>query len=93
MTLSAQTIVSQAPNSLSADVAGEIVIMMVNSKNYYALDLIGSDVWGRLRAPRTVADLCDELKREYDAPRERIEQDIIALLAALAEAGAIEAKS
>jgi hypothetical protein len=90
MLLSLDTVVSQASASLSAEVAGEVVIMMMNGKSYYALDPVGTDVWSRLGAPRTVADLCEELKREYDAPRERIEQDVLTLLSTLVEAGAVD---
>jgi len=67
--------------------------MMMNSGNYYALDPVGSDIWARISDPKAVVELCNDLKLEYDAPRERIERDVLTLLGDLVAAGAVEIKS
>ena len=89
MDLMLSATVARAPDAVSADVRGEVVIMCINRGRYYALDRVGTDVWTKLGAPRTIADLCDELKREYDSPKERLQADVLKMLGTLLEAGAI----
>ncbi len=65
---------------LSTDVDGDVVMMDVDSGNYFGLDAISSDIWHRLARPVTVEALCDDLLRDYDAPLDVIRRDVLALL-------------
>lgn len=68
---------------LSAEVGDETVLMSVESGSYGGLDDIGSDIWQRLEKPLFVAELCDALASDYDAPRSAIEKDVLFFLGAL----------
>lgn len=67
-------------------VAGEMVLLDLASGQYFGLDPVGSRVWERLsEGPASVAALCDVIEAEFDAPRDRIESDLIALVTQLAD--------
>jgi hypothetical protein len=70
---------------LATEVAGELVMMDVDSGTYFGLDAIGTDVWHRLAAPVSVAELAAALAQEYEAPAEVIERDLLDLLTRMAE--------
>jgi hypothetical protein len=84
------SLVCHAPNPVAADVAGETVLMSLERSRCYGLGEIGSEIWSMLRAPVRVAELVEELSGQYDAPPGVIEQDVLRLLAQLAEEGLIQ---
>ncbi|MEP1422955.1 MAG: PqqD family protein [Erythrobacter sp.] len=62
------------------EVSGELVLLDLNSGQYFGLDAVGARIWELLAgAPRNLSDLCDQIESEFDAPRERIEADLMAL--------------
>jgi hypothetical protein len=70
---------------LTTEIDSEIVMMDVESGNYYNLDEIGSQIWRRMAAPLAVEQLCRDLEALYDAPAAVIEQDVLTLLTRLEE--------
>ncbi len=73
-------------------VGDETVLMGTATGKYYGLDDIGTDVWKRIGSPIAVKELCAALAAEYDGKAEKIEEDVLTLLARLAEAGMIEVR-
>ncbi len=69
---------------VSCDLAGEAVILSLETELYYALDPVGTRVWELLQEPRTVAAVRDAVVAEYDVEPARCEADLLALLADLA---------
>ena len=49
----------------------------------YALNDTARFLWTRLDGRRTVADLADELAREYGVPRDEVEADVTGLIGEL----------
>ena len=47
---------------------------------YFGLDPVGARMWQLLAAGRTLAEVCDAVAEEYDAPRDAIERDLLALV-------------
>jgi hypothetical protein len=71
---------------IAREVAGEMVLLDLASGLYFGLDPVGSRVWERLsEAPCSLGDLCDTIEAEFDAPRERIAEDLAVLFAQLSE--------
>jgi hypothetical protein len=81
--------VSITPNPVSAEVAGETVLMSLERNRCYGLGEIGSDIWARLQNPIRVEDLVSGLSEEYEADPGVIEQDVLSLLTQLADEGLI----
>jgi hypothetical protein len=65
---------------VAREVAGEMVLLDLASGLYFGLDPVGSRIWNRLsEEPCSLAELCDLIEAEFDAPRDQIEGDIVAL--------------
>lgn len=82
--ISVTTEVVRSPGLLSAPVGGDVVIFDVGQGRYFSLEDVGASIWQRLEQPVTVTALCDALALEYDASRQTIEDDVVALLTDMA---------
>jgi len=70
---------------VAREVAGEMVLLDLSSGLYFGLDPVGSRIWERLSAGAcSLAEVCDAIEAEFDAPRNQIDQDVRALFADLA---------
>ena len=74
-----------SPSVVSRQVGEETMIMDLQSGTYFGLDPIGARVWQAIENGEDCANLGDALAEEYDAPPERIGEDIAALIAILSE--------
>jgi hypothetical protein len=88
--ISTESVVVASQNQVSSDLAGEAVILAVDSGTYYGLDAVGLRIWQLLKEPKSVADIVLTLVTEYDVEPDRCERDVIVLLTKLAEEGLIE---
>lgn len=82
--------ISISKNVLAQELAGETVLLDLNSENYFGLDAVGTRVWQLLNEGQDGAILIDTLLDEYEVEREVLEKDISELLNRLREAGLIE---
>lgn len=82
--------ISRSTSVLASDVRGEILMMNINVGRYFGLDDIGSDIWRRLKTPRTFGELVDGLAADYDADRAVIEGDVRKLLVEMAAHDAVK---
>ena len=71
---------------VSAELKDEVVILSLQSGEYYGLDPIAADIWALIQQPRTVAHVRDALLARYDGvtPAE-CERQTLALLEELAQ--------
>ena len=79
-----------AKEQVSADLAGEAVILNMESGTYYSLNEVGARVWGLVGEPRTVDEIRDTILEEYEVEADHCERDVVALLEQLADAGLVE---
>jgi hypothetical protein len=77
-TLKLDSVVIRSDEVVASDVDGEVVMMSVERGEYYGLDDIASRIWHLIEEPRSIREICEILFPEYDAKRERIEQDVLA---------------
>jgi len=68
----------------------EVVILNTESGVYYGLTAGGTRVWELLQKPCDANQVKDALISEYDVEPERCEEDVLALLQQMADAGLIE---
>ena len=92
-----QTIsVSKTPvalnEQLSADLAGEVVILNLKNGVYYGLDGVGYRVWGLIQEHKTVQQILDAIQQEYDVESGCCERDLVGLLQRLTDEELIEVK-
>ncbi|HYH37821.1 MAG TPA: PqqD family peptide modification chaperone [Azospirillum sp.] len=84
------TRLKRADDVLATEVDGEMVMMDIEKGVYFGLDAVGTDIWKRLEAPVTAAELAEGLSLDYDADPATIERDVLALLTAMADQGLVE---
>ena len=78
-----------SPEVLFQEVAGEIVLLDLESENYFGLDAVGARIWGLLQTGSKVGEAVDALLQEFDVDRATLEADVAYLVERLAEAGLI----
>ena len=88
--ISTSSIVVAAKDQVSSDLAGETVLLSMQSAMYYGLDEVGSRIWELVREPIRVSDIRDSITREYEVEPERCEADVLEFLRELADKGLIE---
>ena len=79
---------------VSAELKDEVVILSLQTGEYYGLDPIAADIWALIQQPRTVADVRDALLARYDGvTRAECEQQTLALLEEMAQLELISVRS
>ena len=73
------------PQVISRTVGEETVILELESGTYFGLDPVGARVWELMGEGRTFGQLCDIVMQEYEVSRERLEEDVTALVQQLAD--------
>lgn len=69
---------------VAREMGGEMVLLDLASGQYFGLDPVGMRVWELLsESPQTVAELCDVIEAEFEAPRGQIEADLLELASEL----------
>ena len=64
---------------VTREIGGEMVLMDLESGNYFGLNSIGGQVWQALEEGKTIKELCDQIEQEFDVPPEQIQQDVLSL--------------
>jgi coenzyme PQQ synthesis protein D (PqqD) len=85
-----QTRVRVSAQHASCDLHGQVVILDLQKGFYYGLEEIAARIWHLLEQPRKVLEIRDAIAAEYDVTPQRCEQDLLAFLDNLDEAGLIE---
>ena len=73
------------PSVLSRELAGETVLLNLESGVYYGLDAIGTRAWNLLTQERTFDDVCTIMLEEFEVSRETLQGDLAALVRELCE--------
>ncbi|MFD2264708.1 PqqD family protein [Lacibacterium aquatile] len=84
------TVISRKSDILTAEVAGEIVLMSVSHWRYFGLNAMGSEIWKRLESSQAVSELCISLAIDYEGDAQEIERDVIDLLIQLDDRNLLE---
>ena len=90
--VSEHSVIAVVKDQVFTDLAGETVILNLNSGVYYSLTGVGVRVWELIQAPKTVAGIQDVILTEYEVDAQRCRHDLLVLLQDLAAHGLIEVK-
>jgi coenzyme PQQ biosynthesis protein PqqD len=60
--------------------AEQWILLDVESGQYYALDEVSGRVWDLCDGTRDVSTMVAEICRDYDAPAETVEEDVLSFL-------------
>jgi hypothetical protein len=80
-------ILAKAPTSAWRLVAGEAVILSLDTKVLRGLNAVGSRVWDLIDGSRTLDDIIDVIAAEFDVARPQAAADVDAFVAELLDKG------
>lgn len=83
---------SHSDEVLYQEVGGEAVLLDLASEQYFGLDPVGTRIWELMDGHRLLSDIHDVLCGEFDADRDRIGSDLLALVQSLMDAGLVKAQ-
>ena len=85
-TMDLRTVVSASPEHVACELADELVILSLETGEYYGLSPVSASVWTLLAEPRTVAEVRDGLLAQYEGiTPEECEEQLLQLLAEMRE--------
>jgi hypothetical protein len=90
--LSLNTIVVAADHSISSHLDSEAVILDLDQGIYFGLNEVGARVWELIQEPRSLAEIRDVLREEYEVEAEECERDLQRIVAELAARGLAEVR-
>ena len=82
-------ILAKAPASAWRLIAGEAVILSLDTKVLRGLNDVGSRVWDLIDGQRTVSDIVDVVVEEFDVPRAQAAEDVEAFARQLLDKGLV----
>ena len=91
-TISLESTVVRSADQVSTDLGGEVVILGLQSEEYFSLEGVGARIWEMIQEPRTVQEILDAILNNYAVEPERCERDLLAVLGELADEGLVEIK-
>lgn len=78
--------IAASEDAVAREVSGEMVLLNLESGQYFGLNQVGGAVWKALGdAQVSITQLCDAVEAEFDAPRDVIETDVTELVGQLLE--------
>lgn len=83
--MNAQSKFVLSPHAMSRTIGEETVILDLESGTYFGLDPLGARMWQMLEEGKSVGEARDAIFDEYEVERDRLEADLLALAAELAE--------
>lgn len=90
--IATSSVVVATKDQVSSDLAGEVIVLSLQTAMYYGVDQVGARIWELLREPTRVTDICDAIAREYEVEPDLCQRDVLEFLRQLAAQGLIEVR-
>jgi len=85
--------VTFADTVFAQEVDGEMVLLDMNSENYFGLDEVGTAIWQAMQEKETLQEVLDVLLEQYEVESDVLEKDLSDFIAKLVESGLVELKA
>ena len=72
------------------EVDGEMVLLDMNSENYFGLNEIGTDIWQAMQEKRFLQNVYESLLEQYEVEPEVLEKDLLDFVKKLEESGLVK---
>ena len=82
--------VTFADTVFAQEVDGEMVLLDMQSENYFGLDEVGTVIWQAMQEQRCLKDILLVLMEQYDVKEDILEKDLLTFTHALVENGLIK---
>ncbi len=81
-----------ADTVFAQEVDGEMVLLDMNSENYFGLDEVGTAIWQTMQEKESLKEVLEVLLEQYDVESGVIEKDLLDFADRLVESGLVEVK-
>ncbi len=78
-----------ADTVFAQEVDGEMVLLDMNSENYFGLDEVGTAIWQAIQEKETLKEVFDLLLEQYDVESDVLEKDLLDFVGKLVESGLV----
>ena len=82
--------VTFADTVFAQEVDGEMVLLDMESENYFGLDEVGTAIWQAMQEYGSLQEVFDALLQQYDVEAEVLEHDLSDFVGKLVESGLVE---
>ncbi len=82
--------VTFAETVFAQEVDGEMVLLDMESENYFGLDEVGTAIWQAMQEKETLKDVFDLLSEQYEVEAEMLENDLFDFVGKLVESGLVK---
>jgi Coenzyme PQQ synthesis protein D (PqqD) len=82
--------VSLSTNVLTQDLAGESVLLNLQSEEYFSQNEVGTKMFFALTESDSIQTAYDALLKEYEVEPEKLRQDLLQFIEKLVKAGLVE---
>jgi len=84
-----RTKVTFSESVFAQEVDGEMVLLDMNSENYFGLDAVGTDIWQAMQEKETLQEVLNVLLDQYEVEEEVLKKDLLNFVDKLQESGLI----
>ncbi|MDQ7047839.1 MAG: PqqD family protein [Sulfurovum sp.] len=82
--------VTFAETVFAQEVDGEMVLLDMESENYFGLDEVGTSIWQAMQEKETLKEVLDLLLEQYDVESDILEKDLAIFVDKLIESGLVK---
>jgi len=79
-----------ADTVFAQEVDGEMVLLDMNSENYFGLDEVGTAIWQAMQENGVLQEVYNTLLEQYDVEEEVLQKDLLDFVEKLVESGLVE---
>ena len=79
-----------AETVFAQEVDGEMVLLDMESENYFGLDEVGTEIWQAMQEYGNLQEVLNALLEQYDVDAEVLENDLEEFVGKLVESGLVE---
>ncbi len=82
--------VTFAETVFAQEVDGEMVLLDMESENYFGLDEVGTAIWQAMQEKETLKEVLEALLEQYEVEEEMLENDLSDFIGKLVESGLVK---
>jgi ornithine carbamoyltransferase len=79
-----------ADTVFAQEVDGEMVLLDMNSENYFGLDAVGTDIWQAMQEKENLTEVFEVLLEQYEVEEDILKTDLITFVKKLEESGLVK---
>lgn len=82
--------ISMKEDVLVQELGGELVLLNLDSEEYFGLDTVGASMWQILQETGSIQATYDRLLEQYEVEPEQLKQDLLELIEKFVDHGLVE---